>query len=256
MPQFNISTSPALSLIIPVGGGDKDYLQFITNLIELKEFWPQPFEILFSGDVDEESLLTLRERLPFAEIQIVKKYDGRAKQQNRAAELARGEYLWFLHCDSLLSRRNILQMSRMIRQREKKPTLYYFNLIFYDGPARLWINELGLFLRSHLFQLPFGDQGFLVKKELFFLLGGFDAETWCGEDYEFVWMCKKERVRIKALSSVLKTSGRRYSEEGWGWVTRKFAKITWKKFFYEMEQKRLRVPLKDRVRGFRKDINS
>ena len=57
-------------------------------------------------------------------------------------------------------------------KRNDREALYYFSLKFDDGRI-LRLNSLGANLRSRLFSLPYGDQGFCLSKELFLRIGGF-----------------------------------------------------------------------------------
>ncbi|PYO81729.1 MAG: glycosyltransferase, partial [Gemmatimonadetes bacterium] len=73
--------------------------------------------------------------------------------------------------------------------------------------------ELGQALRQRLYHLPYGDQGLLIRRELFHATGGY-ADIEIMEDVEMIRRMKRRRVEIRALSGALVTSGRRYRERG------------------------------------------
>lgn len=55
-----------------------------------------------------------------------------------------------------------------------------------DGPLLSGLNAIGANVRSKVFGLPFGDQGFLIRKEVFTNLGGYPVDCYYGEDHLFV----------------------------------------------------------------------
>ncbi|MGL5035915.1 MAG: TIGR04283 family arsenosugar biosynthesis glycosyltransferase, partial [Microcystaceae cyanobacterium] len=66
--------------------------------------------------------------------------------------------------------------------------------------------------RSRLLGLPYGDQGFFIKAEKFWQLGGFKNLP-IMEDYEFVQRVKQEG-KIGIANSSVKTSARRWQKLG------------------------------------------
>ena len=80
------------------------------------------------------------------------------------------EFLWFLHADSRFTNKTIPALLNSIKKAPKK--LHYFNLQFNDNSLLLKLNNLGVWLRSHILGMPFGDQGFCIAKKLFTKIGG------------------------------------------------------------------------------------
>jgi glycosyltransferase involved in cell wall biosynthesis len=74
------------------------------------------------------------------------------------------------------------------------------------GPRGPWLR--GLDLRSRLPLLPYGDQGFGVRRELFEALGGF-PEIPLMEDLVFARACRR-RGRIRRLPLAVRTTARRF----------------------------------------------
>ena len=136
---------------------------------------------------------------------------SRAKSLNTGAAEANGEWLWFVHADSRISADNIQALEQSL---EKYPdALHYFDLAF--DRQFLRGNALGANLRSRLLGLPFGDQGFCIKKNLFNQLGGYCEDTAYGEDLLFVWQAHQARIKLRRIPSTLLTSGRKYQQQGW-----------------------------------------
>lgn len=135
----------------------------------------------------------------------------RAKSLNNGAAEASGEWLWFVHADSRISADNLQALEQSL---EKYPdALHYFDLAF--DQQFLSGNALGANLRSRLLGIPFGDQGFCIKKSLFNKLGCYCEDTAYGEDLLFVWQAHQARIKLRRIPSTLVTSGRKYQQQGW-----------------------------------------
>ena len=97
--------------------------------------------------------------------------------------------------------------------------LAYFDLRFLDdGPPLMKLSEWGARFRCRVFGLPFGDQGFLLKRTTFFEAGGFPEDPAYGEDNLLVWKLKRRGVPIRRAGASLYTSARSYWNLGW-WRT-------------------------------------
>ncbi len=143
---------------------------------------------------------------------------GRARQLNRGAKAARGDYLWFLHADTRLSPGAWPALQAFVARREI--ALGWFDLAFRrDGPLPVRLNAWGANLRSRRLGIPFGDQGFVVPASLFAELGGFDEQAAYGEDHLFVWAVRRAGYKVVPMGALLSTSARKYARHGWGRTT-------------------------------------
>jgi hypothetical protein len=105
--------------------------------------------------------------------------------------------------------------------------LGYFRLRYLaDGPMPARLNALGAGLRSRLLHLPFGDQGFLLRRVTFETLGRFDETLSGGEDHALVWLARARSVPLVDLSMPIFSSARRYRDEGWLRTTLRHAWLT------------------------------
>ncbi len=137
---------------------------------------------------------------------------GRARQLNAGAETVRGQWVLFLHADCRLpplARRALL--AALVDEPELQAAVFGF-AVDLAPPAKGFI-ERGQRLRQALFGLPYGDQGLLVRRELFQSAGGF-PDIPIMEDVEMIRRLKRRRVTIRTLPAALLTSGRRYRERG------------------------------------------
>jgi len=135
---------------------------------------------------------------------------SRGGQLRQGAAAAKGDWLLFLHADTVLeSGWSAAVLAHVATAPERAG---YFRLRFDAGgvPARLvagWAN-----LRARLFGLPFGDQGLLISRDLHDRVGGF-ADIELMEDVAMARALGRKRLAM--LGAIARTSARRYATEGW-----------------------------------------
>lgn len=142
---------------------------------------------------------------------------GRARQLNAGAQISSGELLWFLHADSRLSANAVTSVLKAVAS--DQGDLHYLNLYFFDGPLGMSLNTAGVWIRSHVIRIPFGDQGLLTSRRTFERLGGFPENAPFGEDHLFVWRARQLGVRLRCTEGWLGTSARKYAKNGWAATT-------------------------------------
>jgi glycosyltransferase A (GT-A) superfamily protein (DUF2064 family) len=206
-----------LSVIIPVKFQDHCWKELIDKLLSFKG----EFEIILVGpDFKNMKSKTARVRFEFCE-------QGRAKQLNYGAKLATKKYLWFLHADSQLTNNSLQQIEEKLL--EDKEAIYYFDLKFLqDGPPFMNLNNLGTYLRSHLFKMPFGDQGFFMARSTFFSLGQFNQNASYGEDHLLIWKAHQRNIDVLPAEATIYTSARKYQTFGWFKTTARHLVLTYK----------------------------
>ena len=213
----------SLSVIIPIGKCDQAWRSLLPDLKFLET---QDEIILVSPDPECESFRNIiNEQKIGSQTKWIQSSCGRAKQMNAGAKIARQESLWFLHCDSRISPDGIRALKNTCKDRPSD--LLFFNLDFIDdGPKLMRFNQIGVWLRSRLLRLPFGDQGFCLSKKTFKKLGGFNETVHYGEDHLLIWSAHRKKISIFCIGESLKTSSRRYNEFGWLQTTSKHVMLT------------------------------
>lgn len=151
---------------------------------------------------------------------------GRAAQQNAGANIAGGDFLWFVHADTEITDAMIIELKKAIKLWPKH--LLYFDLKFYDGnPILMRITEIGAAVRSRVFRIPFGDQAFCIQRKIFWEAKGFPEDVKRGEDHIFCWRVIRNSVVPRSVGVSVRTSARKYVERGWIKTTIAHQIITW-----------------------------
>ncbi len=217
------NSAQTISVIVPVAEGDSAWYDLLADLqglncddeILLSSWTPLAAEL-------ERATSGLQIACP---IRCILSEKGRARQMNAAAREAQSDFLWFVHADTRLDA-NSLALLRTAIQKEPS-SLHFFNLRFLqDGPGLMKVNSFGVWLRSHLLRLPFGDQGLCVHRKTFSLLESYNEKVSAGEDHLFVWRAHQLEVPVSGVPSILSTSARKYQQRGWGRTTALHLQVT------------------------------
>jgi rSAM/selenodomain-associated transferase 2 len=140
---------------------------------------------------------------------------GRGSQLDAGAHAARGDWLLFLHADTVLDPGWAEEAQGFIKRvqtgrRDEAAAAFRFALDD-DGAMPRFIERLVVW-RCCLFGLPYGDQGLLISRRLYRRLGGFRPLPLM-EDVDLVRRLKRRELVL--LQSRAVTSGERYRREGY-----------------------------------------
>lgn len=135
----------------------------------------------------------------------------RAVQMNRGAAIATGEYLLFLHADTLLPSDYAVHVPVVLGEPGVAGGAFEFSIA--DDFAGRRLVESTTNWRARHGQMPYGDQALFLQREVFTQLGGF-SEMPIMEDYEFARRLRR-LGRIVIAPSAAVTSGRRWQRLGW-----------------------------------------
>jgi rSAM/selenodomain-associated transferase 2 len=134
---------------------------------------------------------------------------GRGKQLRAGAGVATGEWLLFLHADTLLGPQWRSAVASHVAT-GKEAACFRFRLDDDAWQARLL--ELGVRLRVRLLGLAYGDQGLLIARTLYDEVGGYRTLPLM-EDVDLIR--RIGRGRLQVLDEVAVTSAERWRRDGW-----------------------------------------
>lgn len=140
---------------------------------------------------------------------------GRGNQLKAGAEVAKGQWLLFLHDDTVLDlgwEREVQSfMDRTVRtNRPLSAAAFRFALDDFGFMPRLL--EAIVRFRCLILGLPYGDQGLLISKRLYNDLGGFRPIPLM-EDVDIIRRLGRRRLTMLRTCAV--TSAVRYKEQGY-----------------------------------------
>ena len=135
---------------------------------------------------------------------------GRARQMNAGARASSGEYLIFLHADTILPSNYAGLVRRLLASPDVVAGAFRLGI---EGRRRSlrWI-ESGANWRSRWLQLPYGDQALFVRSRTFSELGGY-SDLPIMEDYDLVRRLGR-RGRVILAPEAVVTSARRWERLG------------------------------------------
>ena len=203
-----------LSIVIPVSKDDQEWKKLYKELTLINIV----HECIFVSPI-KNKLNDMNSSWVISDI------EQRAYQMNLGASKAQYDFFWFLHSDSKIT--EILPTLERLLNSVNNHSIYYFDLKFNDSKSILTkINELGVFIRCRILKLPFGDQGLLMSKAVFLKLKKFDESKIIGEDFYFIRLAKKQKIKILPLNNIIYTSARKYNNKGWFKTTYSHLKFT------------------------------
>jgi rSAM/selenodomain-associated transferase 2 len=201
-----------ISVIIPAYNEERVLPATLDRLLHL----PGEFEVrLVDGGSQDRTVAIASDRAGVAVLHASK---GRAIQMNAGAEMARGEWLLFLHADTLLPPDALVRLNEMEGDSSVEAGGFFHRFSGTDWRLRMisWLDNF----RCARSRIIYGDQAMFVRRSLFRRLGGF-PEVSILEDVAF---CEK-LVRVTTpllLAPPVITDARKFLKMG---VWRSFARV-------------------------------
>lgn len=202
-----------LSVIIPTLNAEKSLARAMLPLVSGAVRGVVSEVIVVDGGSTDATL----EIVDAAGAKLVKAPRGRGSQLAAGAKAAKGDWLLFLHADTVLDSGWDDELHKLFEQIEagrfrtsEVAAAFRFALDDFSSSAR-WLERL-VALRCLVFRLPYGDQGLLISRRLYERLGGFRAELPLMEDVDLVRRLGRRQLILLRTAAV--TSPERYIANG------------------------------------------
>lgn len=200
--ETTLAAGESVSVIIPTLNEEKHLPLLLEHLKR-----DAPHEIIIADGGSRDRTVKIAEQ---AGARVVHSAKGRASQMNLAAATATGEFLLFLHADTLPPPDYSSIVRSILRTPGTSAGAFGFALSGKLSSAPL-IERL-VNLRCRLFQTPYGDQGLFLRRRIFRHAGRFP--DWpVLEDLHLVRMLKRVG-RVQTSTEVARTSPRRWQTGG------------------------------------------
>ena len=193
----------SLSIIIPTLNEAKNLPLLLSDLAEIKEI----SEIIV---IDSNSKDATKD---IASIYGAKCFNtmeqNRGFQLNKGAKSAKGNWLLFIHADSRLNQNWSKEISNILSLDNK--FIYFFRFKVNNNSLIFRFLELIVNLRTLILKTPYGDQGLLINREIYFKYGGYKNIP-IMEDIDFINRLKVNECLCELNSSIL-TSSRKWQKK-------------------------------------------
>ncbi len=191
-----------ISVIIPTYNEEKT-IQATIDRLNLCKSSDVELIVVDGGSQDETIAIAMQSGL-----KVLQSSPGRAAQMNTGAAIAQGEILLFLHADTWVPE----GFDRWVEKGLESAIAGAFTLNIAAPHWQLRLVEWGVKIRSHVLQLPYGDQAIFMNTDTFHKFGGF-PELPIMEDFVLMQQLKK-RGRIAIAPAAVLTSARRWETRG------------------------------------------
>ena len=199
----------SISVIIPTYNESGYLAQTIAHLKSQTSDYQQIEIIVVDVSEDEETAASVAQE----ELRLFRKKEFRGRKYaslNFGASKAQGDFLLFLDADTLLPERFDELINEIFARKETVGGAFEFS---FQEPAFglliiKWLNRL----RYRMDGCYFGDQAVFCRRDTFQKVGGYPKEALM----ESAFFCRKLRKegRLKLIKATIKTSGRRFLENG------------------------------------------
>ena len=140
---------------------------------------------------------------------------GRGGQLKAGADAARGDWLLFLHADTVLSPGWAGEVRAFIDNNVYDVGV--FTLAFDAQGFAPWLVAAGAMVRTRFTKSPYGDQGLLISRKIYDEIGGF-RDLPLFEDVDIIDRVLRQgpHAMFHIFRSKAVTSAERYEREGYG----------------------------------------
>ena len=194
---------PTLSIVIPTLNEALHLPLLLSDL----NVWPNDFELIIVDGGSIDLTISIAQIQGVDVIKSPKK--NRGYQLKTGASNARGDWLLFLHADSRLRIGWVRSLSQIIQNKKSKNFAWYFDFKIKKDNLEYRFLEIAVALRSLFLQHPYGDQGLLIHKDLYYKTGGYSSLK-IMEDIDLITRVTKE-TKLKRIRESIYTDDRKWT---------------------------------------------
>ena len=192
-----------ISIIIPTLNSETDLRETLGALFEgIENNLIRELIICDGGSIDKTKLIASEVGAIFVKVSC-----GRGLQINKGIEKSKGDWILILHADTILSS----GWSVKLLEKIDKNFAYHFKLKFKSKSLFARILEYWAHIRSKFLGLPYGDQGFLIHRDLLDTIKKFPKIP----IMEDIALADRLRGKIRPLDILAHTSAENYHKNGW-----------------------------------------
>ncbi|SEQ76483.1 TIGR04283 family arsenosugar biosynthesis glycosyltransferase [Neolewinella agarilytica] len=199
------NSAPWLSIIIPTLN-EAEHLPALLDVLG-SGISPTEIEIIISDGGSRDGT---QEIVQSRHLQLIDSLPPRSRQLNEGAKFARGQYLWFLHADTLPP--PDWQAHLQAAAQQHLPSC--FSIVFAQQERSWWLRRYAAGSRFNLMAFRFGDQSLFVSASLFRTSGGYKEEMYLMEGHILARQLRKLAGGFYLLPANVTTSARRYFRYG------------------------------------------
>ena len=193
---------PKISIIIPTHN-ESQYLPLLLSDLSISN---EEAEVIIVDCCSEDKTREIG-KLYGSKIYKSKK-KNRGMQLNIGAKKATGKWFIFIHADSRIRQDWLKKVKSLTRYDEN--FVYYFKFKIKNKKIIYRFLEIVVNLRSFIFKDPYGDQGLLIHREVYFKNKGY-RKIPLMEDLDFIKRLKN-KVPLKMLTIPIYTSSRKWEK--------------------------------------------
>ena len=194
---------PTLSIVIPTLNEALHLPLLLSDL----NVWPNDFELIIVDGGSIDLTISIAQIQGVDVIKSPKK--NRGYQLKTGASNARGDWLLFLHADSRLRIGWVRSLSQIIQNKKSKNFAWYFDFKIKKDNLEYRFLEIAVALRSLFLQHPYGDQGLLIHKDLYYKIGGYSSLK-IMEDIDLITRITK-KTKLKRIRESIYTDNRKWT---------------------------------------------
>ena len=193
---------PKISIIIPTHNESENLPLLLSDLSNIHK----QIEIIIvdCNSVDKTKDIAYIYGTKFYE----SKENSRGLQLNIGAKMAKGDWFVFVHADSRLSKGWLKKIHDV--SRKDKNLIYFFKFKINNKKIIYRFLEILVNIRSYILKDPYGDQGLLIHRTIYFKHKGY-RKIPLMEDLDFIKRLKN-KFHLKMLNIPILTSSRKWEK--------------------------------------------